>query len=55
MSDKSKWGGRGSEIMKRLAERFGAEGMRIVYALKSHSLCSSKWDNGWRGCLAVQW
>lgn len=32
MSDKKKWGGRGSEIMKRLGEEFEAEDMRVVYA-----------------------
>lgn len=37
MSDKTKWDRRGSEIMKRLAEKYEAEGVGVVYALKSHS------------------
>lgn len=54
MSNKNNWGGRGSEIMERLAEKFEAEGMRVVYALKNLSpFCSSMWEEGGPGCLAV--
>lgn len=54
MSNKNKWGGRGSEIMKRIAEKFEAEGMRVAYALKKlFPFCSGKRGKGGPGCLVV--